>query len=119
MLPGLDAALAPDRAGELGGRTAFRCVTSDRLPMIGQLGDEAEARHSAARLAGAWPLDLPRMPGLYGAFAYGSRGLVWSALGAELIASQLEGEPWPLERELAEQLDPARFLQRALRQRNL
>jgi tRNA 5-methylaminomethyl-2-thiouridine biosynthesis bifunctional protein len=119
MLPGLDAALAPDRAGELGGRTAFRCVTSDRLPMIGQLGDEAEARYSAGRLAGAWPLDLPRVPGLYGAFAYGSRGLVWSALGAELIASQLEGEPWPLERELAEHLDPARFLQRALRQRSL
>jgi tRNA 5-methylaminomethyl-2-thiouridine biosynthesis bifunctional protein len=119
MLPGLDAARAPSRTGELDGRAAFRCVTSDRLPMIGQLGDEAEARHSAARLAGAWPLDLPRMPGLYGAFAYGSRGLVWSALGAELIASQLEGEPWPLERELAEQLDPARFLQRALRQRNL
>ncbi|MFP6557438.1 bifunctional tRNA (5-methylaminomethyl-2-thiouridine)(34)-methyltransferase MnmD/FAD-dependent 5-carboxymethylaminomethyl-2-thiouridine(34) oxidoreductase MnmC [Paraburkholderia sp. B3] len=119
MLPGLDAALASGRAGELDGRTAFRCVTSDRLPMIGQLGDEAEARRSAERLAGAWPLDLPRVPGLYGAFAYGSRGLVWSALGAELIASQLEGEPWPLERELAEQLDPARFLQRALRQRNL
>jgi tRNA 5-methylaminomethyl-2-thiouridine biosynthesis bifunctional protein len=119
MLPGLDAARAPSRAAELDGRAAFRCVTSDRLPMIGQLGDEAEARHFAARLAGAWPLDLPRMPGLYGAFAYGSRGLVWSALGAELIAAQLEGEPWPLERELAEHLDPARFLQRALRQRNL
>lgn len=101
------------------GRVAFRCVTSDRLPMIGPLGDEAAARRDAQRLAGAWPLDLPRVPGLYGAFAYGSRGLVWAALGAELIASQLEGEPWPLERELAEQLDPARFLQRALRQKNL
>lgn len=117
MLPGLEAARS---AGDnCTGRVAFRCVTSDRLPMIGQLGDEAAARRDAQKLSGAWPLDLPRVEGLYGAFAYGSRGLVWAALGAELIASQLEGEPWPLERELAEQLDPARFLQRALRQRSL
>ena len=59
------------------------------------------------------------MPGLYGAFGFGSRGLVWAALGAELIASQLEGEPWPLERELADAVDPARFLIRALRARRV
>ncbi|SAL63553.1 bifunctional tRNA (5-methylaminomethyl-2-thiouridine)(34)-methyltransferase MnmD/FAD-dependent 5-carboxymethylaminomethyl-2-thiouridine(34) oxidoreductase MnmC [Caballeronia humi] len=97
------------------GRVAFRCVTSDRMPMIGQLADESIARAEAARLLGAWPLDLPRAAGLYGAFAFGSRGLVWSMLGAELVASQIEGEPWPIERELAEALDPARFLLRALR----
>ena len=79
--------------------------------MIGQLADEVLATRDAQRLCGAWPLDLPRAEGLYG-----SRGLVWAALGAELIASQLEGEPWPLERDLAEDVDPARFLLRALRQ---
>ncbi|WP_176058950.1 bifunctional tRNA (5-methylaminomethyl-2-thiouridine)(34)-methyltransferase MnmD/FAD-dependent 5-carboxymethylaminomethyl-2-thiouridine(34) oxidoreductase MnmC [Paraburkholderia sp. BCC1876] len=109
------------RAGQmpsaaLAGRVAFRCVTSDRMPMIGQLADETLATRDAQRLRGAWPLDLPRTDGLYGAFAYGSRGLVWAALGAELIASQLEGEPWPIERDLAEDIDPARFLLRALRQ---
>jgi tRNA 5-methylaminomethyl-2-thiouridine biosynthesis bifunctional protein len=85
------------------------------MPMIGQLADEHAARRDAQRLSGAWPLDLPRMPGLYGAFAFGSRGLVWAALAAELVASQIEGEPWPVERELAEAIDPARFLLRALR----
>ncbi|MFC5429221.1 bifunctional tRNA (5-methylaminomethyl-2-thiouridine)(34)-methyltransferase MnmD/FAD-dependent 5-carboxymethylaminomethyl-2-thiouridine(34) oxidoreductase MnmC [Paraburkholderia denitrificans] len=119
MLPELAAARDAARAHDRTGRVGFRCVTSDRLPMIGQLGDEAAARRDASRLSGAWPLDLPRLPGLYGAYAYGSRGLVWAALGAELIASQLEGEPWPLERELAEHVDPARFLQRALRLRSL
>jgi len=89
------------------------------MPMLGPLADEDAARRDAQRLAGAWPLDLPRANGLYGAYAFGSRGLVWAGLGAELIASQLEGEPWPLERDLADQLDPARFLQRALRQRSL
>ncbi|HEY1608519.1 MAG TPA: bifunctional tRNA (5-methylaminomethyl-2-thiouridine)(34)-methyltransferase MnmD/FAD-dependent 5-carboxymethylaminomethyl-2-thiouridine(34) oxidoreductase MnmC [Paraburkholderia sp.] len=105
--------------GSFTGRVAFRCVTSDRMPMLGALADEPAARRDADRLAGAWPLDLPRATGLYGAFAFGSRGLVWSALGAELVAAQIEGEPWPLERELADHLDPARFLQRALRQRTL
>ncbi|MGF6655171.1 tRNA 5-methylaminomethyl-2-thiouridine biosynthesis bifunctional protein [Paraburkholderia youngii] len=116
MLPSFASALDDASLTSLSGRVAFRCVTSDRMPMIGQLADEAAAARDAARLRGAWPLDLPRVDGLYGAFAYGSRGLVWAALGAELIASQIEGEPWPLERDLAEDIDPARFLLRSLRQ---
>jgi tRNA 5-methylaminomethyl-2-thiouridine biosynthesis bifunctional protein len=116
MLPGLTGAIDPAQSAALDGRVAFRCVASDRMPMVGQFADEALAAQDAHRLRGAWPLDLPRTEGLYGAFAYGSRGLVWAALGAELIASQIEGEPWPLERDLAEDIDPARFLLRALRQ---
>jgi tRNA 5-methylaminomethyl-2-thiouridine biosynthesis bifunctional protein len=118
LLPGFapaDGAATVDPAA-LAGRVAFRCVTSDRLPMIGALADEAASRRDAAILRGARLPDLPRAPGLYGAFAYGSRGLVWALLGAELIASELEGEPCPLERDLAESLDPARYLLRALRQ---
>ncbi|MGG1945414.1 bifunctional tRNA (5-methylaminomethyl-2-thiouridine)(34)-methyltransferase MnmD/FAD-dependent 5-carboxymethylaminomethyl-2-thiouridine(34) oxidoreductase MnmC [Trinickia sp. NRRL B-1857] len=114
LLPGFTAAQAVDPA-TLTGRVAFRCVTSDRLPMIGPLADELASASRATSLRGAWPLDLPRAPGLYGSFAFGSRGLVWASLGAELVASQLEGEPWPLERDLAEALDPARQLQRSLR----
>lgn len=92
-------------------------MTASRL--IGQLADEAAAHEQAARLSGAWPLDLPRAEGLYGAYAYGSRGLVWAALGAEIIASQICGEPLPVGRDIADGFDPARFLQRALRQREL
>jgi tRNA 5-methylaminomethyl-2-thiouridine biosynthesis bifunctional protein len=76
----------------LEGRVAFRCVAPDRLPLVG-------------RLAG----------NLYGAFAYGSRGLIWAALAAELLACELEGEPLPLEGKLAEALSPLRFAQRAAR----
>jgi tRNA 5-methylaminomethyl-2-thiouridine biosynthesis bifunctional protein len=112
MLPALDTR---EPQSVFDGRVALRSVTSDRMPMIGALVDETAARIDAARLSGAWPLDLPRSPGLYGAFAFGSRGLVWSVLGAELIAAQIEGEPWPIERELAEAIDPGRFLLRALR----
>lgn len=118
LLPGFDrcagaSELDPTR---LTGRVAFRCVTSDRLPMIGSLGDEHASAQQADALRGARLPDLPRAPGLYGAFAFGSRGLVWASLGAELVAAQLEGEPWPMERDLADALDPARYLLRALRQ---
>ncbi|MCA8375449.1 bifunctional tRNA (5-methylaminomethyl-2-thiouridine)(34)-methyltransferase MnmD/FAD-dependent 5-carboxymethylaminomethyl-2-thiouridine(34) oxidoreductase MnmC [Burkholderia multivorans] len=117
LLPGLiDDVPALDT---LRGRVAFRWVAGDRLPLIGPLADEAQAVANARALSGAKARDLPRMPGLYGAFGYGSRGLVWAALGAELIASQLDGEPWPIERELAEAVDPARFLIRALRARRV
>ncbi|OUL69917.1 bifunctional tRNA (5-methylaminomethyl-2-thiouridine)(34)-methyltransferase MnmD/FAD-dependent 5-carboxymethylaminomethyl-2-thiouridine(34) oxidoreductase MnmC [Paraburkholderia hospita] len=115
MLPDMREAIGRRAPSSLAGRVAFRCVTSDRLPLIGAFADESAATHDAGKLRGAWPLDLPRAQGLYGAFAFGSRGLVWASLGAELIASQIEGEPWPIERDLAEALDPARFLLRALR----
>ncbi|EMN1927355.1 bifunctional tRNA (5-methylaminomethyl-2-thiouridine)(34)-methyltransferase MnmD/FAD-dependent 5-carboxymethylaminomethyl-2-thiouridine(34) oxidoreductase MnmC [Burkholderia ambifaria] len=117
LLPGLIGEL-PD-VDTLRGRVAFRWVVADRVPVIGPLADEARAVANARALSGAKARDLPRATGLYGAFGYGSRGLVWAALGAELIASQLEGEPLPLERELVDAVDPARFLIRALRGRQI
>lgn len=88
----------------LRGRTGFRCVAPDRLPLVGALADAAPTGR-AERLR-----DLPRHPGLYGLLGYASRGLIWAPLAAELLAAQLEGEPLPLERTLAEALDPARFM---------
>ena len=84
-------------------------MAADRLPLIGALPDAADARAAGA----------PRLPGLYGAYAYGSRGLTWAALGAEFIASLVEGEPLPVEADLAGAVDPARFaLRRARRGRS-
>ena len=76
--------------GKAEGRVSFRAVTPDRLPAVGKIRD-----------------------GVYGAFAYGSRGIIWSALAAEIIASQLEGEPLPVEGKLADALAPQRFARRA------
>ncbi|HYN13828.1 MAG TPA: FAD-dependent 5-carboxymethylaminomethyl-2-thiouridine(34) oxidoreductase MnmC [Burkholderiales bacterium] len=73
-----------------GGRVSFRAVTPDRLPVVGKLTE-----------------------GVYGAFAYGSRGLVWAALAAEIIASELDGEPLPVEGALLDAVDPGRFKRRA------
>jgi tRNA 5-methylaminomethyl-2-thiouridine biosynthesis bifunctional protein len=92
------------------GRVGFRCVAVDRLPLVGAVADLAAARAQAPALTGAQPAALPRLPGLYAATAYGSRGLVWSALAAELIACLVEGEPLPLEADLVDAIDPARFV---------
>lgn len=105
----------PSNPLDLPARVAFRCVTSDRMPLLGALADTAEARARAATLHGAHLRDLPRQRGLYAALAYGSRGLLWAPLGAELLVSQLEGEPLPLMQGLVDAVDPARFLLRDLR----
>lgn len=92
----------------LAGRTGFRCVAPDRLPLAGALPNPAVPGR-CERLR-----DVARWPGLFGLLGYASRGLIWAPLAAELLACQLEGEPLPIETQLVEALDPGRFL---LRQR--
>jgi tRNA 5-methylaminomethyl-2-thiouridine biosynthesis bifunctional protein len=112
LLPGSAAGLDPAR---LAGTVGFRCVTPDRLPLIGSVPDTGLGSANSASRSGRWARELPRLNGLYGAFGYASRGLTWAALGGELIASMLEGEPLPLEGDLADAVDPARFLLRRAR----
>jgi tRNA 5-methylaminomethyl-2-thiouridine biosynthesis bifunctional protein len=112
MLPGSTVGIA---ASTLDGRIGFRCVATDRVPMVGALVDVAGARLRAQSLTGARLADLPRLPGLYGAFAFASRGLSWTPLAAELLASQIECEPLPLEGALVDAIDPGRFVIHQLR----
>lgn len=93
--------LMPDAVGtfdsaRLTGRVGFRATTPDRLPLVGAL-----------------PARQPEAAGLYGLLGLGSRGLVWSALAAEYLASRLDGDPSPLETDLARALDPARWVTEA------
>ena len=102
-------------ASRLKGGVAFRCVAADRLPAIGAWPDIAATRAGRAQLSGAHLRDMPRLPGLYGAIAYASRGLTWAALGGEIVASTIEGEPLPVEGNLADAVDPARFVLQLVR----
>ncbi len=106
----LDATAVDVDPAKLRGSVGFRCIAPDRMPLIGALPDLAAARARGADLLGAHASDLPRRAGLYGAFGYASRGLVWAGLGAELIASQIEGDPCPVEHDLIDAIDPARFV---------
>jgi tRNA 5-methylaminomethyl-2-thiouridine biosynthesis bifunctional protein len=83
MLPGFAAGLD---AAALHGRAGLRITTPDRVPAFGLLrADRAVAT------------------------GLGARGLVWAPLCAEVLASQLEDEPLPIERELADAIAPTRF----------
>nr|WP_233410616.1 FAD-dependent 5-carboxymethylaminomethyl-2-thiouridine(34) oxidoreductase MnmC [Rugamonas sp. CCM 8940] len=99
ILPGVRVDDAP-----LAGRVGFRCAAPDRLPLAGALPDYP----SAGRLERL--RDVPRHPGLHCLLGYASRGIIWAPLMAELLVSQLEGLPLPLEANLAAALDPGRFL---------
>ena len=94
MLPGAGAGFD---AAQLGGRVGFRPASPDRLPMVGAL----DAGQQLFALSG-----------------FGARGLVWSMLVAEHLASQLEGEPLPLERDLADAIRAGRFKPQAPDTRN-
>jgi len=106
ILPGFTESLAPtDGAGRVG----FRPASPDRLPMVG-----------AVPVPGSHAPDTPlahmeRFPGLFAMSGFGARGLVWSAVVADQLASQINGDPLPLEHDLGEGIDPARFLLRKAR----
>jgi tRNA 5-methylaminomethyl-2-thiouridine biosynthesis bifunctional protein len=106
---------APVDAPVVGSFGGVRCVARDRLPYAGAIADEPAALAHSDRLRGAHFDDLPRRAGLYTSFALGSRGLTFAALAAELVAARIEGEPLPVERDLAGALDPARALLQRLR----
>jgi len=103
IIPGGDVAALSHRA-PLAGRVGFRCAAPDRLPLAGALPDYPNTGRAE------FLPDIPRHPGLHCLLGYASRGLIWAPLMAELLVSQLEHTPPPLETQLAEALDPARFL---------
>ena len=73
-------------AARVAGRAGIRSVGPDRLPLVGA---------------------IPGSEGLFGLLGLGSRGLVYAPLCAELLACEIEGEPLPIERDLAAGLAPA------------
>jgi tRNA 5-methylaminomethyl-2-thiouridine biosynthesis bifunctional protein len=101
-----DASL-PDPA-MLAGRVGWRAVTPDRLPLVGPVpafDAPRPARADAPRL-------LPRQPGLWLHSGLGSRGLTTAALCGELLAAWASGTAWPVESDLVDAVDPARWLVR-------
>ncbi|MFT3856982.1 MAG: FAD-dependent 5-carboxymethylaminomethyl-2-thiouridine(34) oxidoreductase MnmC [Aquabacterium sp.] len=110
-------ALAPLPAG-LQGRTAWRATTPDRLPVVGampvsleRLQANAGGRADQVRLI---PRQRDERGGLFVLAGLGSRGITWSALAGDLLAHWVTGAPCPVEADLRDALDPARFLVRQI-----
>ena len=77
-------ALSPDVP--IGGRTALRATIRDYIPLAGKVADN-----------------------LYVLGGLGSRGFLTAPILAELIAGQMTGGPLPLDDDIINALDPARF----------
>lgn len=91
LLPAAAEALAPSFAPAAArGWGGTRCVSADRLPLVG-------------------PLDDGPQPTLWISAAMGSRGLSFAMLCAELLAARLGAEPWPVEASLARALHAQRM----------
>ena len=91
LLPDLAGALqAQYRAGQLGLWRGQRCISHDRLPLIG-------------------PATASGENGLWMCLAMGARGLTFAALCAQLLTARLMAEPLPLPQRLARLLDVQRL----------
>jgi len=83
LMPGLARSLAPHFSnGTVNAWRSVRCVSADRLPLVG-------------------PLNVSDQPGLWICGGMGSRGLTFSTLCAELLAARWCGEPLPIDQSLA------------------
>ncbi len=105
----------------VGHRAGIRAATPDQMPMVGPLPDRAAFLRDYAELHhGRPPQNYPparHHPGLYVCAGLGSRGITSALLCAELLCAQITGAPLPLERDLVDALNPARFLVRQLKRR--
>ena len=88
-----------------GGRTAFRLNTWDKLPLVGPWPDVSQRQTHRTDQARMWP----RWEGLYVMAGLGGRGLTWAPLLSELLSAWITAEPLPLESDLVDALDPARW----------
>jgi tRNA 5-methylaminomethyl-2-thiouridine biosynthesis bifunctional protein len=97
LLPAASHALVAQFGnGQVQAWQGTRCITHDRLPLVGPLEDHPS-------------------PSLWLCAGMGARGLSFSALCAELLAAWFGGEPLPIENNLAKLLDTHRMQRNAQR----
>jgi tRNA 5-methylaminomethyl-2-thiouridine biosynthesis bifunctional protein len=103
--------LEPQAGSHLEGRVSWRLQTPDRLPLIGPVPRTdlpPGSRQDQVRF-------IARQSGLYVIGALGSRGLIWAPLAAQMLCAWVEATPMPLEADLVDALDPARWWVRQAR----
>jgi len=99
----------------------FRTVSKDRVPIIGAVPDEEFFNKEYSDIChGSVKKNYPPasyLSGLYVSAAHGSRGFTSCFISAEIIASQLAGEPSPVNKRLLDYLSPSRFIVNDLKRR--
>nr|WP_233148938.1 bifunctional tRNA (5-methylaminomethyl-2-thiouridine)(34)-methyltransferase MnmD/FAD-dependent 5-carboxymethylaminomethyl-2-thiouridine(34) oxidoreductase MnmC [Shimwellia pseudoproteus] len=97
-------------------RSGVRGAIRDHLPLVGNAPDYRATLEAYAGLASdrSTALSAPVHPDLFVLGALGSRGLCSAPLAAELLASQMHGEPLPLDADTLAALNPNRMWVRKL-----
>ncbi len=111
-LQSLTGLQAPANTSAWQGRVGWRLSSVDRLPVAGAMPALELADGQRSDQVRLWP----REKGLFVLTALGARGLTLAPLLARLVAAQASGTPWPVEQDLADAVDPARWRVRAARQ---
>ncbi|WP_375750764.1 bifunctional tRNA (5-methylaminomethyl-2-thiouridine)(34)-methyltransferase MnmD/FAD-dependent 5-carboxymethylaminomethyl-2-thiouridine(34) oxidoreductase MnmC [Vibrio sp. HN007] len=97
-------------------RQGVRCVTRDHLPFVGNICDFEKTLEQYADLRNNKESAelIPVYQNLFGFIGLGSRGLSSAPLMAELLASQIAGDPLPLPVDVLEELHTGRMWVRRL-----
>lgn len=104
------------------GRASMRCHSPDHLPIAGPLADVERFRQDYAGLRDGKVIEYPELAtqkGLYANLAHGSRGFSQSLLTAEILASEINGEPAPVSTRVLDALHPMRFAAKDLKRKIL
>lgn len=100
------------------GRASLRCQSPDYLPLVGPVADYAAFMQCYEGMQDGklmpYP-DLPVLPGLYVNLAHGSKGFSQAGLAAEILAAELNDEPYPVSMKVLDALHPMRFWIRQLK----
>ena len=103
----------------IGGRAALRTTTADHLPVVGPAFNEAAFKHDYHDLRHGKPVHIypgaAYTPGVYMLSALGSRGFALAPLLASLLAAEITGGQFPVDKAIHNLVSPARFLVRQLK----
>ena len=94
-------------------RVAWRSQTPDYLPLVGQLMDATQLQQKPPRY-NASIASLPWLTGLYINAGHGSKGMITAPYCADLIAQQITQDLLVGNQDMFKQLNPNRFILRAL-----
>ncbi len=100
-------------------RSSLRCASRDHLPLLGNLPNysafmqQYKDLHLGKRFS-EYPT-RPPFEDLYVSIGHGSRGLISTALGAEILAAQIHAEPFPVSLEMLQAIAAQRFWVRSLK----
>lgn len=116
--PSDDSICISEQLNTVGGRVGIRAVSSDRLPVIGQVVQHTKFLDNYSAIATGNTrlqyLQPDYYSGLYIATGFGSRGLAWIPLCAEALACTMNNEPSPLTKGIARACHPNRILVKRL-----